>query len=67
MEGKIIKSGCDFTGLKINKLRCKCKECEKIWLKSSLSSLPNGLSEIYKKECKACMEEKNMKKDALNQ
>ena len=28
MERKNIKSGCDFIGLKNNKLRYKCKECE---------------------------------------
>ena len=27
------KSECDFIGLKINRLRYKCKECKKIWLK----------------------------------
>ena len=28
-ERKKIKSVCNFTGLKNNKLRCKCNECEK--------------------------------------
>ena len=32
------KSECDFIGLKINRLRYKCKECKKIWLKPA-----NGL------------------------
>ena len=33
MERKNIESECDFTGLKNNKLYCKCKECNKRWLK----------------------------------
>ena len=55
MNGKNIKSKCNFIGHKNNNLRFKCKECKKIWLKPSLSSLANSLSEINKKECKACM------------
>ena len=60
MNGENIKSGCDFIGL-TNNLYCKYKECEKIWLKPSSSSLASSLSEINKKECKACMERKNIK------
>ena len=60
MNGENIKSGCDFIGL-TNNLYCKYKECEKIWLKPLSSSLASSLSEINKKECKACMERKNIK------
>ena len=64
MIGENIKSECDFIGLRNNNLRYKCKECEKKeWLKASLSSLANSLSEINKKECKACIERKNIKSE----
>ena len=33
MHGKKIKSDCTFIGLKNTKLYCKCKECNKRWLK----------------------------------
>ena len=33
MERRKPRSECDFIELKNNKLRYKCKECEKIWLK----------------------------------
>ena len=59
MEGENIKSGCDFVGLKNNNLCYKCKECDKIWQKSSLSLVDN-LSGINKKECKACIERKRI-------
>ena len=36
---------------------------KKEWLKASLSSLANSLSEINKKECKACIERKNIKSE----
>ena len=36
---------------------------KKEWLKASLSSLANSLSEINKKECKACTERKNIKSE----
>ena len=61
MTGENIKSECDFIGLRNNNLLYKCKGCEKKkkkWLKASLSSLANSLSEINKKEYKACMEKK---------
>ena len=32
-ERKKIEPVCDFIGLKNNKLRYKCEECKKIWLK----------------------------------
>ena len=32
-EKRKIKSICNFIGLKNNKLRYKCEECKKIWLK----------------------------------
>ena len=32
-ERRLIKSVCDFIGLKNNKLRYKCKECKESWLK----------------------------------
>ena len=34
-----------------------------IWLKPLSSSLANSLSGINKKECKACMERKNIKSE----
>ena len=34
MERKNIKSECDFMGIKDNQLSCKCKKCNKKWLKS---------------------------------
>ena len=37
-EEKIVKSVCNFIGLKINKLNYECKECKKAWLKPA-----NGL------------------------
>ena len=42
MERKSIKPECDFIELKNNKIRYKCKECEKIWLKP-INGLINGL------------------------
>ena len=33
-EGKEIRSECQFTGLKDNRLKCKCKECNDISAKS---------------------------------
>ena len=58
-----IKSGCEFIRHKNNEPSYKYKECEKIWMKLSLSSLVDDLSEISKKECKACMERKNIKSE----
>ena len=58
-----IKSECNFIGQKNNNLHLKCKECERIWLKPSLSCIVNSISEINKKECKACMERKNIKSE----
>ena len=63
MNEENIKSRCDFIGLINNNLCCKYKECEKIWLKPLSSSLANSLSGINKKECKACMERKNIKSE----
>ena len=43
-ERRIIKPVCDFIGLKNNKLRYKCKECKKSWLKlliGLLKKFPN--------------------------
>ena len=42
MERKSIKPECDFLEFKNNKIRYKCKECEKIWLKP-INGLINGL------------------------
>ena len=63
INGKNIKSECHFIGHENNNLRFKCKKCERIWLKPSLSSIANSISEINKKECKACMERKNIKSE----
>ena len=38
------KSVCNFIGIKNNKLRYKCEECEKIWLKPIIA--------LTKKFCK---------------
>ena len=59
--GYINKSECDFIGCESSNLRFKCKKCDRIWLKPSLSSIANSISEINKKECKACMKTKNIK------
>ena len=63
MNGEINKSECDFIGHENSNLRFKCKKCERIWLKPSLSSIANRISEINKKECKACIERKNIKSE----
>ena len=63
MNGEINKSECDFIGHENSNLRFKCKKCERIWLKPSLSSIANSISEINKKECKTCMERKNIKSE----
>ena len=46
MERKNIKSECDFIEIKNNKLRYKCKECEKMWLKPA-NGLIKKFSSIY--------------------
>ena len=58
LNGENIKSRCDFIGLKNNNLHYKCKECGKIWLKPSLSSIANSLSEIDKKNAKHALKKK---------
>ena len=58
LSGKNIKSECDFIRHKNNNLCFKYKNCERIWLIPSLSCIVNSISEINKKECKACMERK---------
>ena len=58
LSGKNIKSECDFIRHKNNNLCFKYKNCERIWLIPSLSCIVNRISEINKKECKACMERK---------
>ena len=55
MNGEINKSERDFIGYENSNLRFKCKECERISLKPSLSSIANCMSEINKKECKSFM------------
>ena len=61
MSGENIESKCDFIGHKNNNLCFKCKKCERIWLKPSLLSIANSISETNKKECKTCMKRKNIK------
>ena len=63
MNGKNIKSECDFIGHENNNLRFKSKKCERIFLKPSFSSIAKRISEINKKEWKACMERKNIKSE----
>ena len=46
MKRKNIKSECDFIEIKNNKLRYKCKECEKIWLKP-VNGLTKKFSSVY--------------------
>ena len=58
MNGEKIKSECEFIGLKNNNSYFKCTKCEKIWLKPSLLTIANSISEINKQECKTCMERK---------
>ena len=58
INGEINKSECDVTEHESSNLRFKCKKCDRIWLKPSLSNITNSISEINKKECKACMERK---------
>ena len=61
INGKNIKSESDFIEHKNNNLRFECKECERIWLKPSLPSIANSLSESNKKKYTACMEKENIK------
>ena len=63
MERKNIKPECEFTGHKNNNSYFKYKKCEKIWLQPSLLSIANSISEINKKECKTCMERRNIKSE----
>ena len=63
MNGKNIKSECDFIGHENNNLRFKYKKCERIFLKPSFSSIAKRISEVNKKEWKACMERKNIKSE----
>ena len=45
---------------------CKLKFVDSFrFMPTSLSHLVDNLSEIYKKECKACMERKNIKSDVI--
>ena len=60
---KNIKSECEFIGHKNNNSYFKCKKCGKIWLKLSLLSTANSIAKINKKECKTCMEKKNIKSE----
>ena len=46
LRKKIIKSVCDFIGLKNNKLHHKCNKCKKRWL-ASLNGLIKKFSNIY--------------------
>ena len=67
LNGENIKSRCDFIGLKNNNLHYKCKECGKIWLKPSLSSIANSLSEIDKKNAKHALKKRsNQNADLLD-
>ena len=63
MNGEINKSEYDFIRHENNNLRFKCNKSDRIWLKPSLSNIVNSISEINKKECKACMERKNIKSE----
>ena len=63
MNGKNIKSECYFIGHGNNNLRFKSKKCEGIFLKPSFSSIAKRISEINKKEWKACVERKNIKSE----
>ena len=46
MERKNIKSECDFIGIKHKKVSCKCKKCNKKWLKL-VNELIKKFSNIY--------------------
>ena len=63
MNGEINKSECGFIGHENSNLHVKCKKCDRMWLKHSLLSIANSISEINKKECEACMERKNIKSE----
>ena len=63
INGEINESKCDFIGNKNSNLLFKCEKCETIRLKPSLSSIANSISEVNKKECKTCMERKNIKSE----
>ena len=63
IDGEINKWECYFIGYENSNLRFKCKKCDRISLKPSLSSIANSISKINKKECKACMERKNIKSE----
>ena len=63
MNGEINKLKCDFIGHENSNLRYKCKKCDRIWLKPSLSSIASSISEINKKECKASIEKKHIKSE----
>ena len=63
INGEINKSECDFIGYENSNLRFKCKKCERTYIKPSLSSITNSVSEINKKGCKACMERKNIRSE----
>ena len=52
IDGEINKSQCDFIGYQNSNLHFKCKKCDRIWLKPSLSVIANSISEINKKESK---------------
>ena len=45
-ERRKIKSACDFVGLKNNKLKYECKECEERWLKP-INGLTKKFPNIY--------------------
>ena len=45
-ERRKIKSACDFFGLKNNKLKYECKECEERWLKP-INGLTKKFPNIY--------------------
>ena len=63
MNGENLESECNFIGHKNNNLRFNGKKCERIWLKPSLLSIANSISAINKKECKTCMERKNIESE----
>ena len=41
MEGKKVRSECEFIGFKNDRLKCKCKECGKECFKSKNEAIKN--------------------------
>ena len=65
INGKNIKSESDFIEHKNNNLGFECKECERIWLKPSLPSIANSLSESNKKNTQHAWKKKILNQNVI--